>query len=246
MQMETEWKRVDNSVWYHQYTTLQNGIVRVFPKVLDFATPVRSVCDSTAVFCDQPLSAAVRSIPAISSRSKPILLQGGATGVQFSWAEHHNPHSRKRANITLCWLFYDASASATYTYEDIDIFDVDTYGSRLSLRSWEYLPSQGRPPQLFPAPRTVKTWSLHCICGKAVSFSLPPSRQPQCYTCLFWGDYRVETLLCWNKLFSFCVVAVFIRSNWDPSISSFCICIPSESPRTSQTLPPSHRLASCC
>lgn len=120
---------------------------------------------------------------------------------------------------------------------------MDPNGSRLSLRSWESLPSEGRPPQLFPAPRTVK-WSLHRICGKAIRFSLSLSRQSQCQSWLYRGHYRVIIKLSRIKVlpYSLCFGALFIRSDWDPSILSFCICIPSESPRrTSQTLQPSYR-----
>lgn len=56
-------------------------------------------------FRARSLPACVRSTPGISSRLMPILLQGGATGVQFrDELSITAPHSRKRTNTALFFL----------------------------------------------------------------------------------------------------------------------------------------------
>ncbi|XP_037096288.1 oxysterol-binding protein-related protein 6 isoform X3 [Syngnathus acus] len=102
-----------------------------------------------------------RSIPLLCSHPKPILLQGGASRVRLSRAEHHNSHTRKRANTALlpsptsdCVLAYVQKHACCekliWTFvETAYLVEVDR---RLAGRG---------AARLFPAPRTVKTWSLH-------------------------------------------------------------------------------------
>ncbi|MEQ2264087.1 hypothetical protein XENORESO_018918, partial [Xenotaenia resolanae] len=102
----------------------------------------------------------------------PILLQGGATGVQLGdELSITAPHSRKRTNTALfsrlptVFFLCFRKAQELYNVKNY-IIHVEPDVSRLSPGCGGSLPSQGRPPQLFPAPRTVETWSSQRICGK--------------------------------------------------------------------------------
>ena len=128
------------------------------------------------------------------------------SAVELSW-EHHNPHSRKRAHTALFfslflgWGWLSEIHCRLLTRRNRHSRCGELWTPPVFEGSWGSLPSQGRPPRLFPAPRTVKTWSSHRICGKVRRFSpsLSLFLSPQCQSCLSRGDYRVITMLCRMK-----------------------------------------------
>ena len=120
--------------------------------------------DSMSVFWAQPVRLCLIH-PGHFFPLKADLAAGRSERRECSWAERSitAPHSRKRANTALLfWTFHDVLRHVLlfFNTKKYTHFDVDPYGCRVSLRGWESLPGEGRPPQLFPAPRTVKTWSL--------------------------------------------------------------------------------------
>lgn len=134
---------------------------------------IRTCCCSVATFYNQPWAAVLWSTPVFSSRSKLLLLQGGAKWVQLS-AEHHNPHSGKRPNTALLFFFphfSHAVLSLCLTLmirKNINIFNVAVSEMRCPVRklgiSGQWRETPALRPRLFPTPTTVQTCSALRSC----------------------------------------------------------------------------------